>query len=84
MKKIRQQHLRKVRAGERGCPPGLGTGARCAHRPPVPSPGRLCVQLADFSLAGIEKGDSVCGVGSWGEGWGVFCNDRSCLAAISR
>ena len=56
MKKTRQQHLREVRAGKRG--PGE-RGARHVHRPTIPCPGSLCVQLADSPLAGIANGDSV-------------------------
>lgn len=63
MKKIRQQHLREVRAGmKRGCPPGLGAGERGAqhpHHPVIPSPGTLRVPPTDFCPAGIANGDSV-------------------------
>lgn len=90
MKKIRQQHLREVRAGKRGCPPGLGAaerGVQHPHHPIIPCPGSSHVQLADFSQAGIANGDSVCawgrsGIAGRGMG-GAFCNDCSCLAAIS-
>lgn len=90
MKKIRQQHLREVRAGKRGCPPGLGAaerGVQHPHHPIIPCLGSPHVQLADFSQAGIANGDSVL---AWGRSGivgrgmgGAFRNDRSCLAAIS-
>ena len=90
MKKIRQQHLREVRAGKRGCPPGLGAGERgqgMPIAPPSPVQGVSVCSRQTFPWQGLQTGILYvrgAEAGSWGEGWGAFCNHHSHLAAISR
>lgn len=76
MKNIRQQHLRKVRAGKRGCPPGLGAGdwgQGMTITPTPPAQETSVCSWQTFLWQGLQTGIAYvrgAEAGLWGEGRG--------------